>query len=100
MEEAHSEGQLVPLMGSRLGGVDLDMEKNEDLARVRLQATPRKLFVSTSQPSPSDSRWESRPPFSSPPNPHINLSKTRKNKCIAEFVDRRRHATMDDLETS
>ena len=32
VEEAHSEGQSVPLIGSRLGAVDYDEEENEDLA--------------------------------------------------------------------
>ena len=62
-EEAHSKGQSIPLIGSKLGVVSVGKEDNEDLARARLQATPRKLFVSTSQPSPSDPRWESRPSF-------------------------------------
>ena len=31
-EEAHSEGQLVPLIGSRLGVMSVDEEENEDLA--------------------------------------------------------------------
>ena len=54
VEGAHSEEQSVPLMGSRLGAVDYDEEENEDLAQARLQATPRKSFVSSSQPSSSD----------------------------------------------
>ena len=58
-EEVHSEGQSIPLIGSKLGVVSIGDEKNVDLARARLQATPPKLFVSTSQPSPSDPRWES-----------------------------------------
>ena len=60
-KEAHSEGQLVPLIGSRLGGVSAGEEENEELARTRLQGTSWKLFISTSQPSPSDPRRESRP---------------------------------------
>jgi hypothetical protein len=51
-EEAHSEGQSVPLIGSRLGAMSVGKEENEELARARGQATPRKLFVSLSQPSP------------------------------------------------
>jgi hypothetical protein len=47
-EEAHSEGQSVPLIGSRLGAVSVGEEENEELARTRGQATPRKLFVSSS----------------------------------------------------
>ena len=47
-EEAHLEGQSVLLMGSKLGVVNVDKDENEDLTRARLQATPRKLFVSTS----------------------------------------------------
>ena len=39
-EEAHLEGQSVPLVGSRLGVVNINEDKNEDLARARLQATP------------------------------------------------------------
>ena len=39
-EEVHSKGQSVPLIGSRLGGMSVGEEENEDLARARLQATP------------------------------------------------------------
>ena len=35
-EEAHSEGQSVPLVGSWLGVVNVDEDENEDLARARL----------------------------------------------------------------
>ena len=38
-EEAHSEGQSIPLVGSWLGIVNVDKDENEDLARARLQAT-------------------------------------------------------------
>jgi hypothetical protein len=63
-KEAHSEGQSVPLIGSRLGAMSVGEEENEELARARGQATPRKLFVSSSQPSPCDPRRESQPSFS------------------------------------
>ena len=77
-KEAHSEGQSVLPVGFRFGVINVDEDENEDLARARLQATPRKLFVSTSQPSPSDRTWESRPSISTslpplnPPSPHKN----------------------------
>jgi hypothetical protein len=47
-EEAHSEGQSVPLIGSRLGTVSISEVENEELARARGQAILRKLFVSLS----------------------------------------------------
>jgi hypothetical protein len=94
-KEAHSEGQSVPLIGSRLGAVSVGEEENEELARARGQATPQKLFVSSSQPSPSDPRRESRPSFSSPLQP-LNPSNTRRNKHIAESEDRHRQRAMDD----
>jgi hypothetical protein len=97
-EEAHSEGQSVPLIGSRLGAVSVGEEENEELTRARGQATPRKLFVSLSQPSPSDPRRESRPSFSSPSLP-LNPSNSRRSKRIAESEDRRRQRAMDDLDT-
>jgi hypothetical protein len=97
-EEAHSEGQSVPLIGSRLGAVSVGEEENEELARARGQATPRKLFVSSSQPSPSDPRRASRPSFSSPSLP-LNPSNTRRSKRIAESEDRRRQSAMDDPDT-
>jgi hypothetical protein len=34
-KEAHSEGQSVPLIGSRLGAVSVGEEENEELARAR-----------------------------------------------------------------
>ena len=92
MEEAQSEGQSIPLLGSRLGAVDYDEEETEDLARVRLQATPRMLFVSSSQPSPSEPGHERRPLFLSPPN-------KRRSKRITEFVEKCRDTTIDDPET-
>ena len=39
-EEAHLEGQSIPLIGSRLDVVSVSKEENEDLERARLQATP------------------------------------------------------------
>ena len=39
-EEAHLERQSVPLVGSRLGVVNVDEDENEDLARARLQTIP------------------------------------------------------------
>jgi hypothetical protein len=97
-EEANSEGQSVPLIGSRLGAVSVGEEENEELARARRQATPWKLFVSSSQPSPSDPRQESRPSFSSPSLP-LNPSNSRRSKRIAESEDRRRQRAMDDPDT-
>ena len=47
-EEAQAEGHSVPLIGSWLGVVNVNEDENEELARARLQATPWKLFVSTS----------------------------------------------------
>ena len=96
-EEAESQGHSVPLQGSRLGVVDVDDDENEDLARARLQATPRKLFVSTSQPSPSERRPESRPSFSTP-LPPPNQPSPRKSRHIAESVDRHRPSAADDPE--
>ena len=94
-EEAHSEGQLVPLVGSRLGIVNIDEDENEDLARTRLQAIPWKLFVSTSQPSPSDRRQDSWPSISTP-LPPLNPPSPCKNKRIAESVNRRRPTATDE----
>jgi hypothetical protein len=71
-DEGHLEEQSIPLVGSRLGAATVMEEKNEELARARGQATPRKLFDSLSQPSSSNLRRESRPLLSSPslpPNP-------------------------------
>jgi hypothetical protein len=98
-EEAHSEGQSVPLIGSRLGDVSVGEEENEELARMRGEATPQKLFVSSSQPSPSDPKRESWPSFSSPSLP-LNLSNTRRSKCIVESEDKRRQRATDDLDTT
>jgi hypothetical protein len=78
--------------------VNVGEEENEELARVRGQATPRKLFVSSSQPSPSDPRRESRPSFSLPLQP-LNPSNTRRSKRIVESEDRRRQRAMDDPDT-
>ena len=83
-EEAHLEGQSIPLIGSKLGSVSVSKEKNEDLARARLQATPRKLFVSISQLSPSDPRRESWPLFSSP-LPLLNLPNTRRSNVLLKI---------------
>ena len=96
-EEAESQGHSVPLQGSQLGVVDVDDDENEDLARARLQATPRKLFVSTSQPSPSERRPESRPSFSTP-LPPPNQPSPRKSRRIVESVDRCRPSATDDPE--
>ena len=98
-EEAHLEEQSVPLIGSRLGGMSVGEEENEGLERVRLQATPRKLFVSMSQPSPSNPRRESRPSFSSP-LPPLNPSNTKRSKRIAKSKDRHRQRAMDDSDDS
>ena len=73
-------------------------EENEELTRVRLQATPRKLFVSTSLPSPSDPRRESWPLFSLP-LPPLNPSNMWRSKRIAKSEDRHRQRAMDDLDT-
>jgi hypothetical protein len=47
-DEGNSGGQSIPLVGSRLGGVSACEEENEELTRLRIQATPRKLFDSSS----------------------------------------------------
>ena len=70
-------------------------EENEELARARLQATPQKLFISTSQPSPSNSSQESQPSFSLP-LPPLNPSNTRKNKHIVESEDRYKQSAIND----
>jgi hypothetical protein len=70
--EDHSEGQSIPLIRLQLGVVSIREEDNEELMRARGQATPRKLFDSLSQPSPSHLKRESRPSLSLPslpPNP-------------------------------
>jgi hypothetical protein len=54
--EGNLEGQSIPLIGSRLDVVSVGEEENEELAKARGQATSRKLFDSSSQPSPSDLR--------------------------------------------
>ena len=97
-EELHSEGQLVPLMRSRLGVVNIDENENKDLARVRFQATPQKLFISMSPPSPFDQRREGRPSISTP-LPPLNPPNPRRNKRIAESIDRRRPSAANDPET-
>ena len=94
-EEAHSKGQLVPLIGSKLGVVSVEKEENEDLTWARLQAISQKLFVSSNQPSPSTPRLESRPLLSSP-LPLLNPRSTQRNQCIVESEDRRRQTTMID----
>ena len=97
-EEAHSKGQSVPLVGPWLGVINVNEDENEDLARARLHATPQKLFVYMSQPSPSDCRWESRPSFSIP-LPPLNPPSPHKSKHITESVDRCRPTATDDLDT-
>jgi hypothetical protein len=85
-DEGHSEEQSIPLVGSRLGAATVTEEENEELARARGHATPRKLLDSLSQPSSSNLQRESRPSLSSlslPPNP----TKTRRNKHIADAED-------------
>jgi hypothetical protein len=97
-DEGNLGGQSIPLVGSWLGVVSVGKEENEELARLRIQATPRKLFDSSSQPSPSDLRRESRPSLSSlslPPN----SSRTWRNKCLAESDERRRQRALDDPDT-
>jgi hypothetical protein len=73
-------------------------EENEEFARLKIQATPRKLFDSSSQPSPSDPRRESQPSLSSPSLP-LNPSRTRRSKCLAESDERRRQRALEDPET-
>ena len=94
-EEAYSEGQSVPLIESRLGGVSVDEEENEEFVRAKLQATPRKLFVSMSQPSSSDPRRESQSSFSLllPP---LNPSNIQRSKRIPESEDMHKQRAMDD----
>jgi hypothetical protein len=47
-DEGNSEGQSIPLVGSRLGVVSVGEVENEELARLRIQATSQKLFDSSS----------------------------------------------------
>jgi hypothetical protein len=98
-EEGNSEGQSIPLIGSRLGVVSIGEEENEEFTRVRGQATPWRLFDSSSQPSPSDLRQESRSSLLSPsllPNP----SRSQRGKCPVDSDDRRRQRVLDDEDTS
>ena len=46
--EGNSKGQSIPLVGSRLGVVSIGKVENEELARLKIQATFRKLFHSSS----------------------------------------------------
>jgi hypothetical protein len=68
-DKGHSEEQSIPLVGSRLGAATVTEEENEELARARGQATPRKLFDSLNQPSSSNLRRESWPSLSLPSLP-------------------------------
>jgi hypothetical protein len=97
-DEGNSEGQSIPQVGSWLGVVNVGEKENEELSRLRIQATPRKLFDSSSQLSPSDPRRESRPSLSSPSLPP-NPSRTRRNKCLAKSDERRRQRALEDPET-
>jgi hypothetical protein len=96
-DKGHSEEQSIPLVGSRLGAAIVTGEENEELARARRQATPRKLFDSLSQPSSSNLRRESRPSLSSPSLP-LNPTKTRRSKRIADAEDQRRQRAQDDRD--
>jgi hypothetical protein len=94
-DKGHSEEQSIPLVGSRLGAATVTEEENEELARARGQATPRKLFDSISQPGSSNLRRESRPSLSSPSLPP-NPTRTRRSKRIADAEDQRRQRVQDD----
>ena len=91
MDEAHSEGQPGQLIGSRLGAGEYNDDENEDLIRLRIQATPRKLFDSSSQPSPSAPEYEHRPSFATPPG--------RRSQRLAAYQESRKETAMDDPET-
>jgi hypothetical protein len=88
-DKGHSEEQSIPLVGSRLGAAAVTEEENEELARARGQATPRKLFDSLSQPGSSSLPRESRPLLSSPSLPP-NPTRTRRSKRIVDAEDQRR----------
>jgi hypothetical protein len=94
-EEGNSEGQSIPLIGSQLGVVTVGEEENEELARARGQATPRKLFDSSSQPSLSYLRRESRPSLS-PPSLPPNPSRSRRGKRLAHSDNKHRQRALDD----
>lgn len=97
-EDGQSEEQAIPLVGSRLGVTNVDDDENEELARARLEATPRKLFIDSSQPSHSDHRPDRRPSTSTPlSNPR--QSKPRRSSRIAQFVERRAHTAPETPET-
>jgi hypothetical protein len=96
-DEGHLEEQSIPLVGSQLGAATVAEEENEELARARGHATPRKLFDSLRQPGSSNLRQESRPSLSSPllpPNP----TRTRRSKRIADAEDQRRQRVQDDKD--
>jgi hypothetical protein len=94
-DEGHSEEQSIPLVRLRLGAATVIEEENEELARVRGQATPRKLFDSLSQPGSSNLRRESRPSLSLPSLPP-NPTRTRRNKHIVDAEDQPRQRAQDD----
>jgi hypothetical protein len=77
-DKENSEGQSIPLIGLRLAMVSIGKEEDEELARTRGQAIPRKLLDSSSQPSPSDLWQESRHPLLSPSLPP-NSSRSRRD---------------------
>ena len=84
-EDGHLEEQSIPLVGSRLGVTNADDDENEELARERLQATPRKLFIEESQPSQSDRRRDSWPSTSNPVA-QLRQPKPRRSSRIVERV--------------
>jgi hypothetical protein len=96
-DEGHSEEQSIPLVGSRLGAATVTEKENEELARARGQATPRKLFDSLSQPGSSNLRRESWPSLSSPSLPP-NSTRTQRSKRIADAEDQRRQRVQDDRD--
>ena len=80
--------------------VNIGKEENvtEELARMRGQATSRKLFNSLSQPSPSYLRQMSQPSLSLPSLPPNPLT-TRRIERLAESDNRHMQRPLDDPNT-
>jgi hypothetical protein len=96
-DEGNSEGRSIPLIGLQLGVVSVGEEENEELARTGGQATPRKLFDYSSQPSPSDLRQESCPSLLSRSLPS-NPSRSWRGKRPADSNYRCRQRPLDDTD--
>ena len=96
-DKGNLEGQIIPFIGLWLGIVSVREEENEELARVRGQATPQKLFNSSSQPSPSDLWQESCNSLSSP-SLLSNPSRSRRVKCLVDSDNMCRERVLDDVD--